>query len=286
MWGDLPGDLDRKKANVARMYDAALGGRENFEVDRRAMQYMIEVTGGDIVVGMRQNRRFLGRAVRFLAEAGIEQFLDVGTGLPTQENVHEVTRTVNPLARVVYVDNDEVVIHGEALLTSTDRVQIINGDLRRPRDILRHPVVRSLIDFDEPVGVLLVAVLHFVSDAEDPAGILDCFREVMAPGSYLVLSHGTVEAVNAQAAAADWTAQWVRAAGRRRGLGGLLASRPRRRRTGPWPWRRAGCGRPPALSCGVRGVRGVQRGLTTAGRAVNPRTFTECSRRAAAASMS
>jgi hypothetical protein len=139
----------------------------------------------------RANRAFLGRAVRLAAsEGGIRQFLDVGTGLPTQQNVHEVAQGAAPESRTVYVDNDPVVVsHANALLASTDHVGVLQGDLRRPAEILDHQLTRHLIDFSQPVAVLLVAVLHFVEDDDDPAGIVRTLREAMVPGSYLILSH-------------------------------------------------------------------------------------------------
>jgi hypothetical protein len=139
----------------------------------------------------RANRGFLGRAVRTVAsEGGVRQFLDIGTGLPTQQNVHEVAQGTAPGSRTVYVDNDPVVVaHANALLASTDGVGVVEGDIRRPSETIDHAITRDLIDFSQPVGVLLVAVLHFVSDEEDPDGIVRTLRDVMAPGSYLILSH-------------------------------------------------------------------------------------------------
>jgi hypothetical protein len=141
-------------------------------------------------VGARENRAFLQRAVWFLAgEAGIRQFLDIGTGLPTQGNVHEIAQAVAPEARVVYVDNDPVVhAHANALLSGDNTASLL-GDLRDPDEILADPETHRLIDFGQPVGILLVAVLHFIRDEEDPGGILPRLKAAMAPGSYLVLSH-------------------------------------------------------------------------------------------------
>lgn len=190
----LPADVDITVPNIARMYDCALGGKDHFAVDRAAME---QVYAG-VPYGPRpalENRAFLGRAVRFLASAGIRQFLDIGSGLPTQGNVHEVAHEVTPDARVVYVDYDPAAVaHGRALLSSNDKAVAIHADMRQPDDVLARPEVTSLIDFTEPVAVLLVAILHVLPDDEDPAGIVRRFRETMAPGSYLVVSHITSHA--------------------------------------------------------------------------------------------
>jgi SAM-dependent methyltransferase len=178
-------------ANVARVYDFWLGGKDNFAADRRAAEAVRE-SAPWIVRGVRANREFLVRAVTRLAEAGIDQFLDVGSGLPTMDNVHEVAQRVNPAARVVYVDNDPVVLaHARALLTVGRGATVCAGDLRKPVDLLSHPGVLEHLDWRRPMGVLLVSVLHFLSDADDPAGVVRVFRDALVPGSVLVLSHVT-----------------------------------------------------------------------------------------------
>jgi hypothetical protein len=142
----------------------------------------------------RANRAFLGRAVRFLGAAGIGQFLDIGSGIPTQGNVHEVAQQANPGARVVYADIDPVAIaHSRTILAERENAAIIEGDLREPEKILAHDDTRRLIDFSAPAGLLLVSVLHYVSDAEDPWTAVASLRDALAPGSYLVLCHGTAE---------------------------------------------------------------------------------------------
>lgn len=182
-----PGGVDTTTPSVARIYDFFLDGKDNFAVDRAAAA-QIEATDPEVRLRVRENRAFLGRAVRYLVDQGVRQFLDVGTGLPTQENVHQVARD----ARVVYVDNDPIVLsHARALLAGTSDVAIVAGDVRDPGGVLDDPETRRLIDFTEPVAILLVAILHFVPDADDPDRLVAGFRERMAPGSHLVLSHAT-----------------------------------------------------------------------------------------------
>src|SRR6266498_5592834 len=189
-----PAGIDTSVPNGARIYDYMLGGKDHFQADEAAAEQMIAANPAAPRTA-RANRAFLGRAVRFLAEdAGIRQFLDLGTGLPTQQNVHEVAQAAAPDARVVYVDYDPVVVmHARALLATTDKVTVVQGDLRRPDEILAHPATRKLIDFEQPMAVLLVAILHFIADEEDPAGIVARLRDAMAPGSYLAISHATAD---------------------------------------------------------------------------------------------
>lgn len=178
--------------NVARIYDFLLGGKDNYAADRGAAQRLLAAVPG-AVRAARDNRRFLGRAVWFLArEAGIRQFLDIGTGLPTRGNVHEIAHAAKPGARVVYADNDPVVVtHARALLADSLTVAAVNGDLRDPDHLFSLPDVRTFINWDEPVAVLMVAVLHFLEDRENPWEAVNVFKARMAPGSYLVLSHVT-----------------------------------------------------------------------------------------------
>jgi hypothetical protein len=177
--------------NPARIYDYFLGGKDNFPADREVAEQVVAIApvARDIV---EDNRAFLRRAVRLLAgEAGIRQFIDLGSGLPTQGNVHEIAQAVAPDARVVYVDNDAMVVtHSRALLAG-DNTAAIEADLRDPDSVMRHPEVRELIDFDQPIALLLMAILHFVPDDEDPYGIVARFRGALPAGSYLALSHGT-----------------------------------------------------------------------------------------------
>ncbi|MEV0369037.1 SAM-dependent methyltransferase [Streptomyces sp. NPDC050636] len=175
------------------MYDYYLGGWDNYEVDRVAAERVIEVHP-QVRVSARANRAFLHRAVRELVVGGIRQIIDIGTGIPTSPNTHEVAREIAPETRVVYVDNDPIVAtHAGARLTNTERTGFVLGDVRDPKAILDHPTVRELIDFDQPVALLLVAVLHFVRDDENPAGLVATLADALPAGSHLVLSHATDE---------------------------------------------------------------------------------------------
>jgi SAM-dependent methyltransferase len=177
--------------NPARIYDYLLGGKDNYPADRQVAEQVVAIAPvAREVVG--DNRAFLRRAVRFLTrEAGIRQFIDLGSGLPTQGNVHQIAQAIAPDARVVYVDNDAMVVtHGRALLAG-DNTLAIKADLREPDVVLGHPEVRELIDFDQPIALLLVAILHFLPDEEGPLGIVARFRDALPTGSYLVISHAT-----------------------------------------------------------------------------------------------
>jgi S-adenosyl methyltransferase len=183
-----PASIDTSVPNVARIYDYWLGGKDNFAADREAAERSANAVPA-LPWLSRENRKFLGRAVRFCASAGITQFLDIGSGLPTMENVHQVAEQVIAEPHVVYVDNDPMVVsHAQALL-ATPRTAAIRGDLTRPEEILGSAEVRRLIDFGRPVAVLIVAILHFVPDEADPAGAVAKLRDAMSPGSYLVISH-------------------------------------------------------------------------------------------------
>jgi hypothetical protein len=185
----VPPGVDTKRANVARVYDYWLGGSHNFLADQDLGRSMAAVEPNVRAIAQ-ANRAFLGRAVRFLGEAGIRQFLDIGSGIPTQGNVHEVAQRSHPAARVVYADIDPVAIaHSKAILADSQNAAVIDADVRDPGRILAHDTVRRLIDPSQPVGLLLVAVLHFLGDAADPAGIVATLRDWLPAGSYLVLSH-------------------------------------------------------------------------------------------------
>jgi O-methyltransferase involved in polyketide biosynthesis len=192
--------LDSRLANVARIYDVLLGGKDNYAADREAARRLVEAVP-EAGRAARDNRAFLGRVVHFLAaEAGIGQFLDIGTGLPTRGNVHEVARLVNPDARVVYSDYDPIVMaHARALLADIPGVEAVEADVRYPGHLLTDPVVRNRIDFSQPVAVLLVAVLHFLPDSDGPWSAVKCITDYLAPGSYLVISHVTGDGIPDQA---------------------------------------------------------------------------------------
>jgi hypothetical protein len=190
--GFAAAEIDTSKPHSARMYNAYLGGNDNYPADRAAVRQILRDFPEVPAIAL-ANRAFLQRAVRFLAaEAGIRQFIDIGTGIPSAGNVHEVAGRAAPDTRVVYVDNDPIVhVHANALLTGTGTTGIVLADLRDPAAILAHPQLRELIDFTRPVALLLVAILHFIKDEEDPAGIVATLRDALPDGSYLALSHAT-----------------------------------------------------------------------------------------------
>jgi SAM-dependent methyltransferase len=188
--------IDTTKPHAARIYDYYLGGKDNFAADRQTGDRAAQ-SWPAVRTAVRENRAFLGRAVRYLvAEAGVRQFLDIGTGLPSANNVHEVAQGLAPSCRVVYVDNDPIVLaHARALLTSAPqgRTAYIHADLRQPEKILNDPVTQRTLDFTEPIALMLVAILHFIPDVEHPRQILDTLLDALPPGSYLVASHVTPE---------------------------------------------------------------------------------------------
>jgi hypothetical protein len=181
--------IDVTKPSIARVYDAFLDGKDNFAADRAVVELTLQIAP-DAAAAAKANRAFLRRAVRYLAaEAGITQFLDIGSGLPSRGNVHEIAQEVNRAARVVYVDNDPVVlVHGQALLADARTTRVVTADVRRPAEILDNPEVRAFIDFSRPVGLLMFSILRHITNEEDPAGIAARFREALAPGSYLTIS--------------------------------------------------------------------------------------------------
>ena len=187
----VPEGVDVTRPSIARIYDYLLYGKDNFAVDRAAAEHLMQSRLEPRRLSL-ANRGFLLRAVRFLAEQGISQYLDLGSGLPTSPSVHEVAREIIPDARVVYVDHDPIVVaHNDALLATRDGVITIRADVRDPDAVLADGALAKCIDFDEPVAVLLLGVLHFISLDEDAQGIIARFRQRMAPGSYLAVSIGT-----------------------------------------------------------------------------------------------
>jgi len=188
---DVPGVVDTRTPNIARVYDYWLGGKDHFAADRNLGDRIREAVPG-IADGVRANRAFLARAVSELARAGVDQFLDLGAGIPTSPNVHEIAQVVDPGARVLYVDNDPVVLANARALLAVDRtIRVVSGDLRDPASVLGHQAVLEHLDWDRPVAVLLVAVLHFLGDTE-AAALLDAVAEALrGAGGVIVVSHVT-----------------------------------------------------------------------------------------------
>ncbi|MDQ2875848.1 MAG: SAM-dependent methyltransferase [Actinomycetota bacterium] len=189
---ELPG-VDPSRPSVARVYDYLLGGTDNFAADRAAAE-MLTSLSPELVDAAFANRSFHRRAARWIAGQGVGQFIDLGSGLPAAGNTHDIVREARPGARVAYVDNDPMVLaYGRALLGADEAATVILGDLRDPGSVLGSAGLRGLIDFTEPVGLLVTAVLHFVSDESDPAGLIAAYAAALAPGSYVALSHMTGE---------------------------------------------------------------------------------------------
>jgi hypothetical protein len=193
---EIPPEVNTSRPHSARVYDYYLGGKNHFTADRKVADKLL-ASSPHVRTGARENRGFLGRAVSYLAgEAGIRQFLDIGTGLPTTNNVHEVAQATAPSSRVVYVDNDPLVLaHARALLTSSPegRTAYIHADLREPSAILSDPATRHVLDFSQPIALMLVSILHFIPDANKPGEILRTLLDALPSGSYLTASHVTGE---------------------------------------------------------------------------------------------
>ncbi|HET6482004.1 MAG TPA: SAM-dependent methyltransferase [Actinoplanes sp.] len=188
--------IDTSRPHPARMYNYWLGGKDNFAADRESAD-LIAKAFPQIRTAVQENRRFLRRAVAFMAaEVGLKQFLDIGTGFPTSPNVHEVAQKIIPASRVVYVDNDPMVVsHARGLMTSSPQgtTTCIQADLRAPDTILAAPAVRAAIDLTKPVGLLLIAVLHFLDDDESPYDLVARLGNALPSGSYIALSHATLD---------------------------------------------------------------------------------------------
>lgn len=189
----LPTEVDLSRPSAARVYDYFLGGAHNFQVDRQLAEQIASMTP-NLADTMRAGRALLRRAVRFMLSEGVDQFLDIGSGIPTVGNVHEVAQAVNPRARVVYVDIDPVaVMHSRTLLAENPYATVLHADLREPEQILRGARESGLLDFDRPIGLLLAGVVHFIPDDDKPEEILATLRAALAPGSHLLISHSTYE---------------------------------------------------------------------------------------------
>jgi hypothetical protein len=194
--------FDASKPHIARIYDYWLGGKDNFAADREAAELAVAASP-TVLPGVRANRRFLGRTVEYMAEAGIRQFLDIGTGIPSANNTHQVAQAIAPEARVVYADNDPVVLsHARALLKSTTTpTAYIDADARDTKKIIG--AAAEKLDLSQPVGVMLLAILHCIPEADDPGALVATYMDAVPPGSYLVISHPALDQVEIAAAAQD-----------------------------------------------------------------------------------
>ena len=190
---EIVAKIDTTRASAARIYDYLLGGHHNFQVDREVAEKLkADIPSAEIAA--RSNRAFLRRVVQFLTSQGIEQFIDLGSGLPTAGNVHEIAQKTNQNCKVVYVDNEPVAASQSRLILEGNPTTVaILGDMREPETILHHPDVHSIIDFTRPVGLLMMAVLHFVSDEDKPVELVQRYRDALVSGSFLGLSHGTAD---------------------------------------------------------------------------------------------
>jgi hypothetical protein len=182
--------FDPSRPNVARVYDYLLGGKDHFAADRAVADQIIETLPA-VPVGVRAQRAVLGRVVRYLVgEAGIRQLLDVGSGLPTADNVHEIASRVNPATRVVYLDNDPVVLnHATALLADDTSTFVVRGDFFDPPSIIDNPAVRTHLDWSQPIGLLLCGIMHYILDSDDPRGLMSTLIDALPSGSYVFVHH-------------------------------------------------------------------------------------------------
>jgi hypothetical protein len=187
----VPSDVDTSVPSMARTYDYMLGGGHNFAVDRE-VGIKIEALMPGLKHAARVNRAFLGRVVRFMVSQGVRQFLDIGSGIPTVGNVHQIAQHENPDCRVVYVDRDPIAVaHSELMLAANDKAAVVHADMRDPEAILGSPEVARLLNFDEPVGLLMLLMLHWVPDEDDPRGLLERYWAPLAPGSFFAVTHAT-----------------------------------------------------------------------------------------------
>ena len=185
----VPDDIDLNRPSAARVYDCYLGGSHNFAVDRAMAKQIVQLMP-EVPRIARANRSFLRRAVQYLVGRGVRQFLDIGSGIPTAGNVHEVAQQAHPDSRVAYVDIDPIAVaHSRRILAGDDRVAVVQADLREPDRVRSDPDLRRVLDVDQPIAVLMIALLHFIPDTDDPAGVIARYRDALAPGSYLAVSH-------------------------------------------------------------------------------------------------
>lgn len=187
----VPLDVDVNQPSISRIWDWFLDGSHNFAIDRKvAAEMLVRMPEGPRMA--QASRAFLRRAVRMCVRSGITQFLDIGSGIPTVGNVHEIAQAANPECRVVYVDIDPVAVsHTRQILAGNERATVIRGDLRTPADILAASELRRMLDFTQPIALMLIAVMHFIHDSDDPAGIIGQFADALPPGSHLVIAHGS-----------------------------------------------------------------------------------------------
>ncbi|WP_243794171.1 SAM-dependent methyltransferase [Saccharopolyspora gloriosae] len=196
----IPADVDITKPSAARVYDVFLGGGHNFESDRRFARDAERIFPG-ITTSSRINREFLRRAVLYALESGVRQFIDIGSGIPTVGNVHKIVHEIDPSCPVVYVDYEPVAVaHSRLLLDDDAQATIVQADARDPELVLGHPETGRLLDFDQPVMLLMLALLHFIPDEDDPAKLVARYRDALAPGSMLAVSHAANEARPAELA--------------------------------------------------------------------------------------
>lgn len=193
IFDDLPSNIDTDVFSVARLYDFLLGGKHNFAPDRDFGRQLLAVEPNGRMI-LQQNRYFLARAMKVMLDDGVRQFLDLGSGIPTQNYVHELAHAVDPAARVVYIDNDPpAVSHSKYILKGDPTAGAVLADMVDAERVLGDPAVKSLIDFDRPVGLTALAAWHFISDDDDPVGVMAAYRRMLAPGSYLALTHATID---------------------------------------------------------------------------------------------
>ncbi|GHG20512.1 MULTISPECIES: SAM-dependent methyltransferase [Amycolatopsis] len=191
--GHAPRGIDFDKPNAARVYDFLIGGKLNYAIDREFAERILQVRPEARELAV-LNRRWLRRAVRFGAAQGIRQFLDIGSGMPTAGHVHEIVQSIDPTSRVVYVDNEPIAVaHSEIVLQDNANAEMVRADAEFPADVLEHPTTERLLDFTEPVMLIMAAFIHFIPDSRNPAGLIAAYRDALVPGSYLALSSGTFE---------------------------------------------------------------------------------------------
>lgn len=187
----VPTSVDLEKPSAARAYDYVLGGNHNFAVDREFVEKMLAMQP-EVKRFALMNRAFMRRAVLFMLDQGIRQFLDLGSGIPTVGNVHEIAQEVDPASRVVYVDNEHVAVaHSQLILENNENAAMVHADIAKPLLVLQDPVTRKLLDFERPVGVLAITIGHYILDEHDPIGVFRAYRDAVAPGSYLAITHLT-----------------------------------------------------------------------------------------------